>query len=877
MHSNADYRGLQELSPDGVIVVRSDCTIFAVNDNLVALFGYNARDLCGLPVEFLLPSVGDLVRQMLASDGDKNPHKNELLEYWVQDATGSTLAVDVMLASVRAFDLREPLVCISVRDATARKKTEQVLEEIRIRSERTQSDLLHLSNTLPLVIFQWESDESGNLKYTFMGARLQEVMGISVDQVMSDPALLFATLAPEDRLELMAHIAEALAKVRAGEPQASFSMALRAHRNSRLRWLRYSAMYAGRRVNERTIWNGYLEDITQRKKAEEDKELATLQFRTLWEKSPDTYLFLGGQQVLSCNAAALDFFGVSRPDALLGHALTEPAFCAPTQPDGHASRQLFDDVLDYASSLSRNGSCHLRAPPAAGLRVVRGSVKFEWHLLRQNSGAFVADIVVTPMQIDAHDGYLLICQDVTLQRQAQNELVRAKQAAEDMARTKADFLANISHEIRTPMNAIVGLSHLVLQSELNPAQHNFLEKIQDSGQRLLGIINDILDFSRMDAGTFTIEAHDFHLATVLDKVLAAVGDKARAKGLGVLLDIDPQVPNALHGDASRLGQVLGNYANNAVKFTAAGAVCIAVMPASLQAHQVKLRFEVRDTGIGLTDAQKARLFQSFQQADTSTTRQHGGTGLGLAICKSLAELMHGEVGVSSEAGKGSTFWFTAQLERCQSQPPAQNTKPVLAPVATNAPAIGAALPGATPGFAPAQGLRRVMGKEAVYAQMLRKFINGHCDGVVRIRSALNAQDWASAERAAHTLKGVAGNIGAVQIQADAGRLEEALRKHPPEKNLAALLHAADTSLGRLIAHLRAYMPQETEVPASADDASRLISVVGELRALLEQDDSCAIDLFSSNTALLKYAYPTRFETLEAALANYDFPAALQCL
>ncbi|HSY54140.1 MAG TPA: response regulator [Opitutaceae bacterium] len=342
-------------------------------------------------------------------------------------------------------------------------------------------------------------------------------------------------------------------------------------------------------------------------------------------------------KIISCNRAAEQMFGYAMVEVIeQPFALLMPLRDREKHQEG-------------VKQLNASG-----VPQMAGRTV-------ELHGLRKDGTEFPLELSLASWKTAEGPFFGGIMRDITLRKKVEDELRAASAAAQESVRLKSQFLANMSHEIRTPMNGVVGMINLLIDTKLTLEQSNLANTVRTSADSLLHIINDILDFSKIEAGLLAFEALPFDLREPVESCLGILAEKAHGKGLELAYLIDENVPTQLIGDAARLHQILINLVGNAVKFTAHGEVVLSVARESEGNRRVRLRFSVRDTGIGVDAKAKGNLFQAFKQADSSTTRKFGGTGLGLAISRQLVQLMGGEIQVDSELGHGSTFWFTAEF------------------------------------------------------------------------------------------------------------------------------------------------------------------------------------------------------------------------
>ncbi|MGI2183131.1 PAS domain S-box protein [Shewanella oncorhynchi] len=503
--------------------------------------------------------------------------------------------------------------------------------------EASRLQLTNITESIPCTVYQLLWHSPTDRRFTFLSGAAMKMLGLHRDDLISNFDIIAERIFDEERPDVV--------RALSGKSEDRFQWIREfryRHPNGSIRWMEAGA--SGHVEEDGAItWNGYVMDITQRKSIEQELALSEAHFKALFDGATIGIVNVDVKGViLDCNDQFCADMARSR-ESLRNTAIFEVL----SAQDKLIAKAQFKELVGGKIDHYRGERSFIRPSGAPLWMTVNVSA------LLDAQGQFESAVISMV--------------DMTELKLLSDELLLAKEQADAASKAKGDFLANMSHEIRTPMNAIIGMSQLCLQTELDQKQKNYVEKIERASQSLLSIINDILDFSKIEAGKLDIESVPFQLDTMLEDLSDMFSEKAAHKQIELLFAVAPNVPRYLLGDSLRLGQVLINLMNNAIKFTERGEVLLSLSLVEQQDDDVVLRFSVRDSGIGLTEQQQAKLFKSFTQADTSTTRKYGGTGLGLAICKQLVELMGGNIGVESQFGHGSTFYFTVKLQISEGQ------------------------------------------------------------------------------------------------------------------------------------------------------------------------------------------------------------------
>lgn len=520
-----------------------------------------------------------------------------------------------------------------------------------------------------------------------------------------------------------------------------------------------------------------------------------------------------------------------------------------------------------------------------------GEAAFESLRLCKDGSEHDVWVTVKRLRLNDHDYLSSIWADITEQKEIQRVLLRyqgqlqtmvaertvglaaARDAAEAASRAKDAFLANMSHEVNTPLNAIIGVAYLLRRECASTPTHHLLERLDAAAQRLKSLFSDIVDLAQIEARRAHLEIGDFDLPAALERICAPARNRALAKGLTLRTDLGA-LPQVVRGDERRLGQILGNLLDNAVKFTREGEIDLRSYPIRDDGATQWIRFEVRDTGPGIDPPQQRELFRAFTQTDTSNARLHGGAGLGLALVRGLARLMGGEVGVTSEPGKGSCFWLEAPFV-------AGGPQAALTPI--ERPALHDAL-AQLEGLDLPAALGNVNGDEILLGELLRDFGRDHRDDATAMHDALDAGDTASAQRIAHTLKGLAATFGMTHLRELARTLEQTLRSATP--GTEAIVSAdgiamLGTELERACRGLRALPepapPLAAAAPAAEINWSALRDDIDRLRAYLDNDDIEAAHLFERLRQPLETFAAEATERLAAEIDDYAFDRARAAL
>jgi len=990
--SETRFRKLFEQTGEALFLM-SGGIIIDCNQSSQALFGYEREQMIGSSPIDLSPKyqsdgslsikkAGELIAKAITDGGCE-------FEWDHLHANGKLMHCQILLT--RIYHREQNLLHVVCRDISQLKLTLQALSDERRRFEEI-IDATHAGT------WEWNI-QTGRCVFN---ERWAEMFGYKLEELAPFNIETWASFChPEDYEKSNQLLEEHFAGKRS---HYECEVRMR-HRDGHWIWIADRGRVVSRTADGKPLkMSGSHIDITERKQAEEIIKANEEQNRLLLESASSGIVGVNSQgRVTFANPAAASMLGYSR-QALLGQNL----------------HKLIHGVKVDESSAEFE-ACPMVASYTKGER----STSVEEVFCRADGSSFSAEYSTHPIyKAGLLSGSVVIFYDVTEKklvseqlRQYQHrleelvevrtqEMERAVKVAENANKAKSDFLANMSHEIRTPMNAILGMTHLMKRSILEPVQLDRLGKIDVSAKHLLGVINDILDLSKIEADQMTLDEGPFNLMACIDHAISMTRERANDKRLRIQAECDPRfkVQNLL-GDSLRIGQILVNLLSNAIKFTTHGAINIRAICQEELVESIKIRIEVEDTGIGMTQEQQQRVFDAFVQAEDTTTRQYGGTGLGLAISRRLVHLMGGFIGVSSEVGKGSTFWINVQLKRCNDDLvvtpserfefeyqakillvednqinqeiakeilegaglqvdvandglealnrvkttaydlvlmdmqmpvmdgleatrqirllPGKGDIPILAMTANafaddrencfragmndfvskpvdpdrllstlarwitrqTAHASAADISEdntSTPDqeileLDTATGIRNFAGKEKSYYRLLSRFAEFHNDDPQKIRDELQASSPVNARRIAHSLKGAAATLGAVQVCAYASDLELNIKQGKEYVDLLDLISALEKSIHSLSKIIAKKSMDDSEAKPIDSDALS-VEKMKNLQRLLSEGDIASVESWQGlRHCFSKVMEASLFNTLDQQMKTFDFMGALELL
>jgi len=640
-------------SEDSIVGTDLDGSILSWNTSSELLWGYSAREVIGKHLKILfLPERAHEINGSLEMIRQDEPIKR--FETVRVRKDGSLLAVSVILSPVKNTHGKLLGVAAIYRDITERKQAEEQLLAAKQAAEASAASLRVSEERYALAtqatydgIFDWNLATGES----YLSPRFKQILGYSPDELPNDFATFVDRVHPEDRQQVSGRISGNLPETAAPTFEDEVRVCCK---DGNFRWVAARSRLVRSPEGKPMRFIGSIRDITARKAAEAKLAASEKRLRDILDS---LYGFVGlytlEGTVLYVNRAPLEAADVPEEDVV---------------------GQPFWETYSWSHSPEERGRLRTAMARAAGGEMVR----YEASVLVKGGRQIILDATFGPLR-DERGRIVNIIGfgvDITARKEAEARLLMAIQMAEVASRAKSEFLANMSHEIRTPMNGILGLTEVVLESDLNPEQREYLSLVKASADSLMNIIGDILDISKIQAGKVVLHPKEFWIRDLVTKVAGGFGKAAADKNLQLTFDIHPEIPDVLLGDPDCLRQVLVNLLGNAIKFTPCGGVKLSIeMSAESSDH---LLFRVHDTGIGISPDQRQRIFEPFTQVDGSSRREFGGTGLGLAISAQLVEMMGGEIWVVSDGRSGSTFHFTARLKSAGATAEAQGHA-VLAP------------------------------------------------------------------------------------------------------------------------------------------------------------------------------------------------------